>query len=230
MSESHYSVVHVRDAWYIAATSKDVERGPVACEILDTPLVLFQGEGGKIAALLDRCAHRNVPLSLGRVKGDEIECGYHGWRYGADGICHHVPTLCGPPEGRARRVQSYAVREQQGYVWVYMNPEEPSPDHEPYRFPHLGEASYSSTAYSYDFSATVHATLENILDVPHTAFLHQGIFRNSKEANEITVLIQQYTDRVEAQFVGEPRPGGVLGSLLAPGGGTIEHWDRFLLP
>ena len=117
MSESHYSVVHVRDAWYIAATCKQVAKGLVASEILGTPLVLFKGRGGRTAALLDRCAHRNAPLSVGRVRGEEIECGYHGWRYGADGVCSHVPTLCGPVEGRARRVPSYPVREQQGYVW-----------------------------------------------------------------------------------------------------------------
>ena len=37
-------------------------------------------------------------------------------------------------------------------------------------------------------------------------------------------------DRVEAEYVGEPRPPGLIGKLLAPGGGTIEHFDRFIMP
>jgi hypothetical protein len=35
---------------------------------------------------------------------------------------------------------------------------------------------------------------------------------------------------VEAEYVGEPRPSGLVGRLLSPSGGVVEHWDRFLLP
>ena len=63
---------------------------------------------------------------------------------------------------------------------------------------------YTSVFYSTEFEATLHATLENILDVPHTAFLHRGLFRGVKR-NEITAVVRRGADRVEA-LTGPPTP------------------------
>jgi hypothetical protein len=65
--------------------------------------------------------------------------------------------------------------------------------------------------------------------VPHTAFLHRGLFRGGKR-NEISATVRRSSDRVEVQYDGEPRPSGIAGRVLSPGGGTVEHWDRFILP
>jgi hypothetical protein len=79
-------------------------------------------------------------------------------------------------------------------------------------------------------SCTVHAAVENALDVPHTGFLHGGLFRTSRKRNEIEVVVRRRTDSVEAEYIGEPRPTGLVGRVLAPGGGTVVHFDRFILP
>jgi hypothetical protein len=76
---------------------------------------------------------------------------------------------------------------------------------------------------------TLHATLENALDVPHTAFLHRGLFRGG-EKNEVRVTVRRSPTSVEAEYTGEPRPSGLVGRLLSPSGGVVEHWDRFFLP
>jgi hypothetical protein len=80
-----------------------------------------------------------------------------------------------------------------------------------------------------ELQATLHAALENMLDVPHTAFLHRGLFRSGPK-HKITAIVRRFGDRAEAEYVGEPRPSGLLGRLLAPRGGTVVHVDRFLLP
>ena len=67
------------------------------------------------------------------------------------------------------------------------------------------------------------------MDVPHTAFLHKGLFRGV-ERNLIDTEVRRFTDRAECQYFGEPRPEGLLGKILAPDGGEIEHYDRFILP
>lgn len=227
-TKGHYSLAYVRDHWYIACRSKELKDKPIARTILGTPMVLFRAEGGRASALLDRCAHRNVPLSMGFAKDERLVCGYHGWEFDGEGVCQKVPALCGPQTGKARRVPSYAVREQQGYVWIYANPDV-EPKVEPYSFPMMDDPRYSTVQYDSGFEATLHATLENILDVPHTAFLHRGLFRGVKQ-NEITAIVRRQKDRVEAQFVGEPRPQGLMGRILAPGGGEVQHFDRFILP
>jgi phenylpropionate dioxygenase-like ring-hydroxylating dioxygenase large terminal subunit len=86
-------IAYPRRYWYVACRSGELGRRPVARRLLGTPLVLFRADGGRPAALLDRCAHRNLPLSAGRVAGSYIECAYHGWRYDRSGACRSVPAL-----------------------------------------------------------------------------------------------------------------------------------------
>jgi phenylpropionate dioxygenase-like ring-hydroxylating dioxygenase large terminal subunit len=192
------------------------------------PLVLFRGEGGEPAALLDRCAHRNVPLSLGRLRGARLECAYHGWRYDAGGACREVPGLSAERAPKAR-VPSYPALERDGLVWVHGTPDA-RPPADPFRLPALGRG-YTTLRRAVDMEASLHAVLENALDVPHTAFLHGGLFRGGRgEAREITVVVTRIADGVQAEYVGEPRPKGLAARLLAPAGGVVTHHDRFLLP
>jgi hypothetical protein len=81
-----------------------------------------------------------------------------------------------------------------------------------------------------DVAGAVHAVAENALDVPHTAYLHRGLFRGTGTTNELEVRVRRFHDHVEAEYIGEPRPEGLLGRVLAPRGGVVEHFDRFFLP
>ncbi|MFO0724198.1 MAG: Rieske 2Fe-2S domain-containing protein [Myxococcota bacterium] len=212
----------------MAGRSQELGPAPIARTILDIPLVLFRGEGGAPTALLDRCAHRNVPLSKGWCSGGQLVCAYHGWEYGKDGIVTRVPALAGDQTGKARRAPCFPVREQQGLVWVWMSPDS-APSAEPFVLPHQDDAAYDHVHYQADMQANLHSSLENILDVPHTAFLHRGLFRGGRQ-NKITAIVRRNAERAEAEYVGEPRPEGWIGRLMAPGGGTVEHFDRFFLP
>jgi phenylpropionate dioxygenase-like ring-hydroxylating dioxygenase large terminal subunit len=223
------SLVKLPHCWFILCTSRELGSKPLARTLQGTPLVLFRGEGGKPTALVDRCPHRNVPLSLGRVREGTLECAYHGWRFDTAGQCRAVPGLVGEPEARSRCATAYATREQEGFVWVYSTPGV-EPTHEPYRFPLLGAEGYSSVIRTVRAPGSLHALLENTLDVPHTAFLHGGLFRTAQKRLEIEVVVRRWADRVEAEYVGEPRPPGLAGRVLAPGGGVVRHFDRFLLP
>ena len=223
-----HSVVRLPDRWYPACASRALGKRPRAVTILDTPLVLFRDEDRRAAALLDRCAHRNVPLSLGAVEDGRVVCPYHGWGFRPDGRCDRVPALVGEQLGKGRRVPRFATAEHDGLVWVFLAPDV-VPTTEPYRFPHLDDPRYATYRFELEVEATMHATLENILDVPHTAFLHRGFFRGVKR-NELECVVRRAADRVEAEYVGEPVPTGLLGALLAPQGGMVTHLDRFLMP
>lgn len=223
-----YSVAFAREYWYVACRSRELGSRPRATTLLGVPLVLFRDAERRPAALLDRCAHRNVPLSLGRTVGARIECGYHGWQYDRDGECRRVPALAGESETRGRRVPAYRAIERQGYVWIYASTAA-APRTEPFSFPYLDRSPYASVRFETSVEATAHAALENVLDVPHTAFLHGGLFRGGRQ-NEVTATLRRWHDRVEAEYVGEPRPAGLAGRLLAPRGGVVTHVDRFRLP
>jgi phenylpropionate dioxygenase-like ring-hydroxylating dioxygenase large terminal subunit len=215
--------------WFVACRSGALRDGPRAAMLQGVPLVLFRGADGRPGALEDRCPHRNAPLSAGRVRGDALECRYHGWRFDRAGACVAVPGLAAPPGARAARAAALACTEQDGYVWVHSGPGA-APRAPPPRFPHQDDPRYTTVRRELEVRSTPYRALENVLDVPHTAFLHRGLFRTSGGGREVEVVVRRFADRCEAEFIGEPRPTGLAGRLLAPAGGVVTHFDRFLLP
>ncbi len=225
----HTSVFRVARAWYPVAFARDLGKAPQAIRLLGTPLALFRTASGEVAALLDRCPHRNVPLSGGCVRGEHLACPYHGWEFARDGVCRNIPGLIGEAtHARGRRAAAYPCRESDGLVWVWGDPES-APDTGPFALPRLGDG-YATVDRVVDAPGTLHATLENALDVPHTAFLHGGLFRTATTRNPIEAIVRRYADRAEVEYVGEPRPSGLVGRLLSPSGGVVTHFDRFFMP
>jgi phenylpropionate dioxygenase-like ring-hydroxylating dioxygenase large terminal subunit len=212
----------------VACASAQLEARPVARTVLGTPLVLFRGAEGKASALLDRCAHRNVALSRGRVVDHRLECAYHGWQYGADGRCARIPGLCVESDREGRVVPKFSAVEQDGFVWVFMTPDV-EPEGRPFLLPPM-DAGAVEVRRTVDVEAPLHATLENALDVPHTAILHQGLFRGSRERVRIKARVRRTAEGLEAEYLGEPRPSGWAAKILSPSGGVVTHFDRFILP
>jgi renierapurpurin 18,18'-hydroxylase len=106
------------DYWYPLAWSDELKVGrALGRRFAGLPIVLYRGKAGQVFALEDRCAHRQVPLHLGVVCGDEIKCHYHGWTYDRSGKCVEVPYLgkCGLPNG----VKSYPAHEVDGIIFVF---------------------------------------------------------------------------------------------------------------
>ncbi len=227
--DGRLSVVRLPRWWYVACLARELGRRPVARTVLDTPLVLHRDGGGRPVALLDRCPHRNAPLSMGRVVDGLLECRYHGWRFDRDGSCRTVPGLCADADRAARRATAFPAVESDGFVWVFPDATTP-PDREPFRFPRVEDPAYVTVRRSLRVTATLHAALENTLDIPHTAFLHRGLFRGNRAPVEVEVVVRPGPDRVEAEYLGEPRPPGLAGRVLAPQGGVLTHFDRFVLP
>jgi phenylpropionate dioxygenase-like ring-hydroxylating dioxygenase large terminal subunit len=230
---SRKNVVRVLDAWYVACTSEQLRHKPLPRMVAGVPLALFRGPGGRAAALLDRCPHRNVPLTLGSVDGGELKCRYHGWRFDCDGAVRKIPGLPivngADVHAPGRNCMAFSVVERAGYVWVWLDHKH-APRDEPFSLPQASWPKYLTVRYEADVEGTLHSTLENILDVPHTSFLHGGLFRAEEKKNRVTAVVRRSRLGVEAQFIGEPQPPGIASKLLSPSGGIVEHWDRFFLP
>jgi phenylpropionate dioxygenase-like ring-hydroxylating dioxygenase large terminal subunit len=233
MTKGHASVVKLAHQWFPLLLSEELGRSPVAATLQETPLVLFRDGEGKAHALLDRCPHRNVPLSLGKVAADgTLECRYHGWRFAGDGDCTFIPSLpilADEPKVKARCATAYSTREQQGMIWVYSTPDV-EPRRDPHRFALEGAPGYGTVKQVVSAKGTLYSTIENALDVPHTAFLHRGLFRAESRNLTITAKVRRAKDRVEVEYLGEPRPPGIVAKILSPSGGMVTHYDRFILP
>jgi phenylpropionate dioxygenase-like ring-hydroxylating dioxygenase large terminal subunit len=166
----------IRNCWYVACFSTDLEEGKLFARVLlGEPVVLFRLRDRSVVAMKDRCPHRSFPLSAGRLVNDELECGYHGLRYRADGRCTLVPTQDRAPT--AIKAQTYVVVEQSPLVWIWMgdpglaaSTPPPSEDWMLAGSSWASSRSYLKVASSYVF---LH---ENLLDLSHLTFLHASTF------------------------------------------------------
>ncbi|HEY5959605.1 MAG TPA: aromatic ring-hydroxylating dioxygenase subunit alpha, partial [Polyangiaceae bacterium] len=228
-SERH-SVVRLANYWYPVALSKALRNEPIASQLLEIPLVVYRTRDGQAAALLDRCPHRNVPLSIGkRTDEGTLRCAYHGWEFRHDGRCTSIPgRLVEVPE-KLGHVPAFATHEANGMVWVYATPDVEPARLVPESATHRLTEGYTHVMREVVVEATLHAAIENALDVPHTAFLHGGLFRGETK-HRIVAKTTVSPDRVVTEYVGEPRPTGLAARLLSPSGGVVQHWDRFILP
>jgi phenylpropionate dioxygenase-like ring-hydroxylating dioxygenase large terminal subunit len=215
--------------WFAACESRELRGRPLTRTLFDVPVALFRDAQGRAGALVDRCPHRNFPLSEGRVVGETLECRYHGWRFDADGACRAIPALVGDPARFGKAADALAVVERHGLVFVWPT-RSAEPAGEPLAPPHLEDPDFTTVRLQAVVPAPLEAAAENILDVPHTAFLHRGLFRTGEARGSFEVITRRTASRVEAEYVGEPRPSGLLGRLLAPRGGVVTHFDRFILP
>jgi phenylpropionate dioxygenase-like ring-hydroxylating dioxygenase large terminal subunit len=106
------------DYWYPVAWSDELKVGKtLGRRFAALPIVLYRGKSGRVFALEDRCAHRQVPLHLGVVSGDELKCHYHGWTYSGTGKCVNVPYL--GTDRLPTGVKSYPACEVDGLVFVF---------------------------------------------------------------------------------------------------------------
>ena len=77
-------------------------------------------ESGAVFAREDRCAHRQMPLHLGAVKGEQLQCCYHGWCYGANRKLIRILYLAdggGKLSAEVRGVRDYPCREAYGLIF-----------------------------------------------------------------------------------------------------------------
>jgi renierapurpurin 18,18'-hydroxylase len=163
------------DFWYPVARSRKVRRGQViATGFAGERIALYRGRGGAVHALEDRCAHRQVPLSMGVVEGETLRCCYHAWAYRGDGRISQIPYLSKGDGRPPRGVRGYPVREAYGLVFVFPgDPEKAALTALPV-LPAFGSPNYRTMTFSRTVRCHYSFMHENLLDMNHQ-FLHRGV-------------------------------------------------------
>jgi phenylpropionate dioxygenase-like ring-hydroxylating dioxygenase large terminal subunit len=163
--------MYVLDAWYVAAWSDEVSDRPVRRTVCELPVVLYRGKSGRPAALIDRCAHRAYPLSAGRVVGEGIECGYHGFTFDCDGVCLRVPAQSTIPN-RAR-VRAFPVIERDGWIWIWTGAPEKADESLLPDTHWMTDPAWATVTHSFRFECAADLIHDNLLDLTHESFLHK---------------------------------------------------------
>ncbi len=226
-----FSCGTLHENWYIAALAREVvAKRPHASTIMEEPLVLWRDANGTVAAVIDRCLHRNAPLSGGHVSDGFIGCPYHGWSYDSAGRCVVVPSEGSDQRPRPdRKLETFPVIERDGYVWVYMGAPERAVERVPFAFPEVGDGWDSYTMIT-RFSGDVTDLVENFMDVPHTAFVHSGWFRKASNAKEAEAVVERTADAVLVEYFQPDDSIGFAKRLLNPDDKPMTHTDRFYMP
>ena len=105
--------------WTAVCLDADLpERVVIAAHHGDTEIAVWRSATGQLAAWADRCPHRGMRLSHGFVRGEALNCIYHGWTYGADGGCTRIPAHPGLIPPATIRAQRFACVQARGLIWV----------------------------------------------------------------------------------------------------------------
>lgn len=165
----------VRNRWYIAAFSTEVTRQPLGRTLLGTPVVLYRKESGDPVALYGLCPHRYFPLAKGRVQGDSLVCGYHGFVFDCDGKCSEIPSQ---GTGAGFRQPSYQVVERGPLCWIWMGAAgmaDPAliPPYEDFGLDQPGWR-FSSDNY-FHLKGRSQLLVDNLMDLTHLPYVHHHI-------------------------------------------------------
>ncbi|HVO45060.1 MAG TPA: aromatic ring-hydroxylating dioxygenase subunit alpha [Steroidobacteraceae bacterium] len=218
-----------RDQWWVAATSDEVTRMPMQRWILDYPVVLYRKEHGGIVALDDRCPHRWAPLSKGWLEGDNIVCGYHGFRYGPTGRCVKVPTQAAAPAKAF--VRSYPILERDPLVWIWTGDPQHAQSALPPDIPWLHDGKWRGTRGYMDIAANYMLLKENVLDLTHFGYVHRTTFKILDWDRSPDVKVED--NQVEFTLAFPPRPlAPIFAEMTGFGTRPIArvNWGRYLSP
>lgn len=180
----------VRNGWYAAAWSEEIGRELLERWICNEPIVFYRAEDGRAIALDGSCPHRAYPLALGRLKGDTIECGYHGITFDCSGACVRVP---GEQQAqKAMRVRSFPLVERGGLIWIWPgDPQRADPGLIAERW--LADPAWACVHGTKMIDCHHSLLIENLLDLSHETFLHPGSI--GEEAVAATPITTEVSDR-----------------------------------
>jgi vanillate O-demethylase monooxygenase subunit len=213
----------VRNSWYVAAWSDEVDhRQPLGRMVVGEPLVLFRTLDGKTVALQDRCAHRRMPLSKGRItEQDTLVCPYHGLTFDRRGVCVLVPGQASPGD---IRIRSFPVEERSGLVWVWMGEREQADASRIFDSSWLDRSGWNVTRLYRHAKANYLLLNDNLADLLHVAYLHipSGGGNEYMGPAEANLKVEDLGYHFVRQTRDIPAPAGY--GRLSSAKGNVDRW------
>ncbi len=196
----------------VALASELRGAGPLALTIAGVRLALFRDASGEARALVDRCPHRGVALSLGRVREGCLECPFHGWRFAGDGAAAAVPWN---PDAKRELLGATAVptRERGGMIWIYTAVGAEAPG-EPEVAEALRRPGVRVCGEVIEWRTHWTRAMENMLDWPHLPFVHartigRGMLRRPDARMDVELVEEPWGVRSTIRIDGEAQPGAL---------------------
>jgi phenylpropionate dioxygenase-like ring-hydroxylating dioxygenase large terminal subunit len=216
------------DFWYIVAEGHELKVNQVISRsILGEWLAVFRGPDGKVSALQDKCLHRTAQISKGKVTNGKLQCPYHGWAYDQEGRVASIPSMGTDYKPGSKCAKSYEVLEQDDFIYVRLSSE--NTELKPFPMPSYRKTGYTTIRLQNLFKNNVTNCAENFVDIPHTTFVHPGIFRDAKH-EKFGAKIERSGMSVKVTYRNEKKNLGWFSWFLNPSGQEIGHTDEFFVP
>jgi phenylpropionate dioxygenase-like ring-hydroxylating dioxygenase large terminal subunit len=219
------------NCWWVAGFSSEVGRDLIGRWLLDTPVLLYRTEDGRAVAIENRCPHRAAPLSLGCLKGDNVQCGYHGFTFAPDGACVDAPSMGGPLP--AAKIRAFPVIEQTPFVWVYLgDPAKIDEVPPPHDLEWTHDASFTFVEGRMEIKANYMLLKENVLDLTHFGYVHAKSFGISDWVDPPRSTTNGDITGYHKSFVRSPLPPIFADPLGVPPGTPYnrENYGSFVSP
>lgn len=220
----------LRNCWYVAGWSKDFDRSLRAETILGEHVVIYRQTDGQAVALEDACPHRKLPLSKGRLIGDQVECGYHGLTFDRSGGCIAAPTQPNAIPRRAR-VKSYPVEDRYRLLWIWMgDPALADPD-KIFPIANFDNPDWGLTdGGALDIACNYLWVCDNLLDPSHVAWVHVSSFAGAGTDNDPLEI--EKTDRgvIVSRWIYDQPPSPYYADLVRFEGycDRLQHYEMCL--
>lgn len=213
---------YVLNTWYPLTWSRNVDRSLSAHTVIERPVVVYRTGDGRVVAMEDACPHRLLPLSMGKLKGDAIECGYHGMTYDCTGRCIRVPGQDRIPPSAS--VPTYPVQERMGLVWIWMGDPALADPALLFDLPQYHDPAWSSVeGDALKIEASYLSLADNLCDPSHVSFVHLSTLGNAA-SEDVPIHSEERDGKVVTwRWVIDAPPI----PLFARHGGFRENVDRW---
>ena len=213
----------LKNSWYVAANDHEIGRKPLGRVLLGEPVVMFRKEDGTLVALEDRCVHRHLPLSMGKLVGDKLQCHYHGLQYDGAGKCVRIPGQdLIPPTAKVR---TYPVVERYHWVWIWMGDPALADPAKIADYHWLDDENWGARSSYLHVKANWQLIVDNLLDLTHLAFVHETTIGNSALVDNASVKVTRTTNGVQVTrwIIDSPAPPTFVkaGGFTAP----VDRWQ-----
>eukprot|EP00903_Cladosiphon_okamuranus_P022582 g20777.t1 len=191
--------------WYPVLSLKDTDPGRAhAVQLLGKSLVVWRDKEERWTAFDDRCPHRAVPLTEGRVEDDgSLMCAYHGWRFDSDGKCLSIPQSDSGGRDEAAPnacAKVYPTQVAQDLIWVWaengpdaalesaLTPAQLIPELDDKEGLASGKVAPANVGQN-DLPYGWDTFLENVVDPAHVYVSHHGILGDRSMASPLGMEI-----------------------------------------